>query len=141
MDMKIYFAGAIRAGRRDAAVYQHLIRFLGRFATVLTEHVGSASLLAAEKELTEDEIFRRDITWLTETDAVVAEVSTPSLGVGYELARAEALGKPVLCLYRRGSDHALSAMLAGNPVFDVRCYADLGEAEGIITGFLSSLSL
>jgi len=31
---------------------------------------------------------------------VVAEVTIPSLGVGYEIGRAVALGKRVLCLYR-----------------------------------------
>lgn len=31
---------------------------------------------------------------------VVAEVTQPSLGVGYELGRAVALHKPVLCLFR-----------------------------------------
>lgn len=31
---------------------------------------------------------------------VVAEVTQPSLGVGYELGWAVALGKPILCLFR-----------------------------------------
>lgn len=31
---------------------------------------------------------------------VVAEVTQPSLGVGYELGRAVALNKPILCLFR-----------------------------------------
>ena len=31
---------------------------------------------------------------------IVAEVTQPSLGVGYELGRAVAMGKRILCLYR-----------------------------------------
>ena len=31
---------------------------------------------------------------------IVAEVTQPSLGVGYEIGRAYAMNKPILCLYR-----------------------------------------
>ena len=31
---------------------------------------------------------------------IVAEVTQPSLGVGYEIGRAYAMKKPILCLYR-----------------------------------------
>ena len=44
----------------------------------------------------------------------MAEVSSPSLGVGYEIGYAEALGKPILCLYRRQEGRRLSAMIGGN---------------------------
>uniref|UniRef100_A0A4W2F8K6 2'-deoxynucleoside 5'-phosphate N-hydrolase 1 n=1 Tax=Bos indicus x Bos taurus TaxID=30522 RepID=A0A4W2F8K6_BOBOX len=45
-----------------------------------------------------------DLAWLQQADVVVAEVTQPSLGVGYELGRAVALHKPVLCLFRPQSD-------------------------------------
>ncbi len=35
-----------------------------------------------------------------QSDIIVAEVTQPSLGVGYELGRAVAMKKPILCLYR-----------------------------------------
>ena len=35
---------------------------------------------------------------------MVAEVTQPSLGVGYEIGRAVAMGKKVLCLYRPSPD-------------------------------------
>ena len=35
---------------------------------------------------------------------VVAEVTQPSLGVGYEIGRAVAMEKPILCLYRPSDD-------------------------------------
>jgi nucleoside 2-deoxyribosyltransferase len=58
------------------------------------------------------------MSWLRSSDVVVAECSSVSLGVGYELGQAEALGKPVLILYRsalRQEGARLSAMLTGNP--------------------------
>ncbi|MXQ85403.1 hypothetical protein E5288_WYG011298 [Bos mutus] len=58
-------------------------------------------------------IHDRDLAWLQQADVVVAEVTQPSLGVGYELGRAVALHKPVLCLFRPKSGRVLSAMIRG----------------------------
>ena len=49
--------------------------------------------------MTEEFIYNRDVDWLRESDCVIAEVTQPSLGVGYELGFAESLKIPVLCLY------------------------------------------
>ncbi|XP_071995556.1 5-hydroxymethyl-dUMP N-hydrolase isoform X2 [Engystomops pustulosus] len=58
-------------------------------------------------------IHDRDITWLQQADVVVAEVTQPSLGVGYELGRAVAMNKKMLCLFRVSSGRVLSAMIRG----------------------------
>lgn len=78
--------------------------------------------------------------WLAEADLVVAEVSTPSLGVGYELGRAEALGKPALCLYREQEGRQLSAMVSGNPQVLVARYQTVAEAMAHIHDFLRGSS-
>lgn len=135
--MKIYFAGSIRAGRADWEIYRELIENLGRFGQVLTEHVGDPDLPdSGENVLPDKEIFRRDMAWLEEADAVVAEVTTPSLGVGFEIGRAELLGKPVLCLYRQQEGRRLSAMIAGNPRLQVRVYETVEEAFDLVADFL-----
>ncbi|HKL21332.1 MAG TPA: nucleoside 2-deoxyribosyltransferase, partial [Tichowtungia sp.] len=64
------------------------------------EHIRHDDLTArGEKNLSDTEIYARDIRGLNESDAIIAEASAPSLGVGYELGRAEAAGKPILCLF------------------------------------------
>ena len=128
--MKIYFAGAIRGGRQDASTYHAMIAHLQSHGEVLTEHVGNKALSdGGEHDLTDKEIHARDVAWLEECDAVVAEVTTPSLGVGYELGVAEKLGKPILCLFDAGNpDFRLSAMLSGNPKPTVTRYQNLPEA-------------
>jgi len=68
----------------------------------------------------------------------VADVTAPSLGVGYEIGIAETLGKPILCLYRRRLGKRLSAMIAGNRRLTVMEYEDPAEAFGFIDGFLES---
>ena len=135
--MRIYFAGSIRGGREDAALYRRIIALLQQFGSVLTEHVGSAGLTpTGEQELSDEAIFERDVAWLAEADVVVAEVTTPSLGVGYEIAQAETLDKPVLCLCRPSVGWRLSAMLAGNPALTCEVYEDTDEIKPILERFL-----
>lgn len=42
---------------------------------------------------------------------LVAEVTQVSLGVGYEIGRAIAMKKPILCLYRPQSDKSMNVYL------------------------------
>ncbi|HNY49518.1 MAG TPA: nucleoside 2-deoxyribosyltransferase [Smithella sp.] len=139
--MKIYFAGAIRAGRDDAAIYATMIAWLKRFGDVLTEHVGESMLLAKGDDGPDDRyIHDRDMAWLAQCDLVVAEVTTPSLGVGYELGWATALKKPVLCLYRFQPGRILSAMIAGSPMMRTVSYSSVNEAKTIITDFMDRVA-
>ncbi|MBI5064535.1 MAG: nucleoside 2-deoxyribosyltransferase [Desulfatitalea sp.] len=137
--MKIYFAGAIRGGRRDAARYQEMIRFLLSVGDVLTEHVGDPELTEAGDDGPDDRsIHDRDMAWLRACDLIVAEVTLPSLGVGYELGWACALGKPVLALYRLQPNKRLSAMIAGSPGIITAEYATAHQAREIMRSFIVS---
>ena len=138
--MKIYFAGAIRGGREDAQLYENIIAYLGEKGQVLTEHVGSLSLdNKGEISRKDVDIYNRDVEWLQSADIVVAEVTTPSLGVGYELGIAEKLKTPYLCLYRTEKGKNLSAMIQGNTHFTCREYKNLIEAQQLIDDFIQSL--
>ena len=55
---------------------------------------------------------------------VIAEVTNPSLGVGYELGYAEKLNKPILCLFDGDSGGKLSAMVRGNPYNIIATYSE-----------------
>ena len=123
--MKVYFAGSIRGGRQDAELYRKVIAALKEKHQVLTEHVGDLSLSTVEDK-GDKAIYEQDTTWLRECDVVVAECTQVSLGVGYELAYAEAHGKEVHIFYRP-RETQLSAMLAGNERFHIHRYADETE--------------
>ncbi|NTW14405.1 MAG: nucleoside 2-deoxyribosyltransferase [Candidatus Moranbacteria bacterium] len=136
--MKIYFAGSIRGGREDAILYGHLIGMLQAYGEVLTEHVGFASLsVSGEASLSERAIHDRDLGWIAESDIVVAEVTTPSLGVGYEVGRAVEMGKKILCLYRKSEGRSTSAMIEGCPDVIFRRYSSDEEAREIIREVLA----
>ncbi|MBC8256443.1 MAG: nucleoside 2-deoxyribosyltransferase [Candidatus Marinimicrobia bacterium] len=135
--MKIYFAGAIRGGREDADLYFQLIDHLQHYGEVLTEHVGSPELSGkGETTQSDSDIYNRDLDWLQSADVMVAEVSTPSLGVGYELGIAEKLNFPILCLYRPAPGKRLSAMISGNEKFNCQSYQSFAEAKKHINNFL-----
>lgn len=78
---KVYFAGSIRGGREDAGLYRRLIQYIQKDNIVLTEHIGDLSLSKTES-LGDSAIYEQDTAWLRESDLVIAECSTPSLGVG-----------------------------------------------------------
>ena len=138
MDKKIYFAGSIRGGRVDADLYKRLIAYLQRTNIVLTEHVGSSKLNLMEQGRSKDAlIYNRDTAWLRECDLVVAECTCPSLGVGYELAYAEKLGKPCHIFYDR-SKTQLSAMLTGDPYFQIHPYESEEEIYDILMEILKT---
>lgn len=118
--MKIYFAGSIRGGRQDAELYHKVIAALKEKHQVLTEHVGDLSLSSTEDK-GDKAIYEQDMAWLRESDLVVAECTQVSLGVGYELAYAEAHGKEVHIFYRP-KETQLSAMLSGNEYFHIHQY-------------------
>lgn len=126
--MKIYFAASIRGGRGLQATYQAIVEHLRQSGhVVLSEGVAFETM--EEQGFSDGDIYRQDTAWLDECDAVVAEVTVPSLGVGYEIGYAlHKAHKPVLCLCQQGAN--LSAMLQGNPHPNLRVvfYADIDGA-------------
>ena len=140
----IYFCGSMRAGRQDVDLYGTLVEKLSRHGEVLTPFVADKSIteLGSEHDGGDREIHDRDVALLRQCSVVVAEVTVPSLGVGYEIGRAVAMGKQVLCLYRPQEDKLLSAMIrgmdneAGLRVFDYKPE----EVDKIFDTFLSSNS-
>ncbi len=134
--MKIYFAGSISGGRGDVETYYQLINYLKNFGEVLTEFIGNTALSSSgEGELNDKFIHDRDVEWLLSADVLVAEVTTPSLGVGYEIGRALENGKKILCLYRNISGKRISAMIKGAPGMEVHEYNGLDEAKEVLDRF------
>jgi nucleoside 2-deoxyribosyltransferase len=138
--MNIYFSCSITGGRRDQAIYQFIVEHLtGLGHEVPTAHLSRTDILDQEKVIDSQEIYNRDVKWVQECDALIAEVSTPSHGVGYEIALALFLGKPVFCCYRAGTK--VSKMLTGNihPLFMIFEYAGERDLQEAIDHFLTEI--
>jgi len=135
--MRIYFAGAIMGGRENLPVYHHIVTRLKSLGhTVPSEHVANPRVMEQEGSLAARVVYERDVAWIRDSDAMVAEVSTPSLGVGYEVACALQHDKPVLCLYLEGL--AVSKMITGNSSrkLTVTTYRDTNQLDRILDVFL-----
>ena len=127
--LTIYFAGAISGGRADVAHYRQIVQALeddGHY--VLAGAVASEEVGAHGESIDVAAIWARDLSWIEEADVLVAEVSLPSTGVGYEVATARyRYGKPVICLYRAGHTKRCSAMIAGDTGVELIEYEDTPE--------------
>ena len=136
MAKKVYFAGSIRGGRIDADLYRRIIEYMQRTSIVLTEHIGRPDLNLMEQGKRDVDIYDQDTAWLRESDVLRGECSCPSLGVGYELAYAEARGIPCHIFYDKTKTQ-LSAMLTGNPYFIIHPYSSEEEIYEVLDGILT----
>lgn len=139
--MEIYFAGSIRGGRDDQFIYSVIISELRKYGIILTEHIGKESLTnAGEEKINDNQIYSRDIKWIEKCDVVVAEVTNPSHGVGFEIGYAQSLRKHVLCLYREIEDRKVSAMISGNPFLYTRHYYNISSLVEILREFFEKIT-
>ncbi|MFA5532404.1 MAG: nucleoside 2-deoxyribosyltransferase [Candidatus Shapirobacteria bacterium] len=130
--MKIYFGGSITGGRDDKDFYAKIIKLLKNYGNVLTEHIGDKDLsIMGENHQSAKFVYDRDMEWLRESDVVVAEVSTPSLGVGFEIAKANEWGKKIICLYRPQESKKLSAIISGCDGVKVFEYKEISDLKSI----------
>jgi len=119
--MKIYFSAAISAGRSYAPIYKKMAETLTENGlTVLTEHVADLNVLQTEKGFAATEIYNRDIRLIHDCDLLLAEISHPSTGVGYEIAYALLNDKPVIATYLSGLK--VSKMITGNTQQNIYIY-------------------
>ncbi len=140
--MKIYYAAAIRGVNEidNSGLNKRIIESLQKNGhEVLTEHISDELIrIVGELNLTDIQIHDRDMKWVADADVIIAEVSNPSLGVGYEIGRALEMGKRILCLYGTQT-RRLSAMIRGSEKITVTDYKTSEEAIRIINEYLNLL--
>jgi nucleoside 2-deoxyribosyltransferase len=138
--MNIYFACSITGGRQDELVYQRLVAALQEYGHhVPTALLASPDVMPMEGMVTPEDVYARDVAWIKGCDFLLAEVSTPSHGVGYEIGMALSLGKRVLCLHRQGCK--VSKMILGNPdpQLSVRAYTTVDQAVNLLEEYLAGI--
>jgi nucleoside 2-deoxyribosyltransferase len=140
--MNIYFACSITGGREFESVYQSIVRVLMEDGHgVPTAHLAESGVVMREAIITPQEVYARDIAWIRACDVLIAEVSVPSHGVGYEIGFSLSLGKPVLALYQNG--RKVSKMISGNPApsLSVKAYETPEDAVVQTREFLNKYQL
>jgi nucleoside 2-deoxyribosyltransferase len=138
--MNIYFACSITGGRQQENIYQLIVEsLLSEGHIVPTADLSRPEVMDLEGIVQPREVYKRDISWIKACQALIAEVTTPSHGVGYEIAYALGLGKPVLCCYQRGA--RVSKMITGNtePHLRVGVYQTQPEVLQLVRNFLEEI--
>ena len=117
--MKIYLACTVRGDRGALPALKEIVSRLETHGhDVLTAHLLLDDVEQVEAALTEAQVYERDMRWLETCDAVVAEASGSSYGVGFEVGYV--LGRPgktaprVFLLYDARRRAAVSRLIAGN---------------------------
>ena len=126
--MKIYFAGSIRGGRVDIIHYKTIINAL-------------ENLTNKGEELSDIFIHDRDMNWLNNSDIIVADVSNPSHGVGYEIGRAIEKGKKIICLFKDSNKYQLSAMINGSDQLTLIKYTNSRSIVRKINQYFNKIKL
>jgi nucleoside 2-deoxyribosyltransferase len=117
--VKIYLACTVRGDRNAViALRAASARLQARGHEVLTAHLLGDDVEEVEAALSERAVYERDIAWLDGCDALVADASGSSFGVGFEvgyiLARAPQTGQRVYLLYNSARRPHISRMITGN---------------------------
>jgi nucleoside 2-deoxyribosyltransferase len=137
--MIVYCAGAIKGDTAYQNNYIEMIRFIESMNhTALAELNGKfkSSIL-----LTDDQVYTRDIKWIEGCELMIAEISGPSLGVGFEIAYAIFQKEiPVLALVSSGVKK-ISAMITGcnSELLTIKRYKNIEDMQNIISKYFKNL--
>ena len=137
--MRIYLACTVRGDRRTVESARQISRSLTRLGhEVLTGHLLEEDVEQSEARLNDAAIFKRDVAWLDQCDALVAEASGSSFGVGFEvgyvLARATSTRQRVFLFYDAGRRSSISRIIPGivHPACRVLAYHSIDEIDALI---------
>jgi hypothetical protein len=131
--MKIYFGFTVAGDRTSVSVASGIVQMLEEMGhEVLTRHLVRDDAWEADRRITAQEVFRRDMRWLEECDLFMAEVSGSSFGLGFETGYVlGATTKRVVLFYRRDLEGKLSLLITGLTHANCRLvpYSDSDEVE------------
>lgn len=135
----IYLAGAIRGDDSYRDYYDKIIHITQKYAEIRTEISENYSITLPQyiNEVYKQKIYQRDIIWINESDAIIAEVSGASTGVGYEIAYGMHVKKmPVLCLHSKNSKPSLMITQNKNKFIFIQEYNNPKDLEVYIKLFI-----
>ena len=141
--MKIYFGFTVAGDRSTVEAARKVVQLLEQQGhEVLTRHLVNDDAWEADRLISPQDVYRRDMAWLQDCDIFIAEVSGSSFGLGFETGYLlGATTKSVILLYRREAEKKVSLLITGNahPNCTLVPYANVGEIERFIAERLETL--
>ena len=102
---------------------------------VLTRHLVRDNAWEADRSISAQDVFRRDMSWLKQCDLFVADVSGSSFGLGFETGYLlGSTNKTVVLLSRREAEKRVSLLITGNTHANCTLvpYATVEEIEAFL---------
>src|ERR1700722_4717757 len=134
--MKIYFGFTVAGNMSGIEAARKIVVLLERGGhEVLTRHLVEDDAWEADRRISAEDVYRRDMAWLEQCDLFIAEVSGSSFGLGFETGYLlGATNKRVILLYRRELKSKVSLLITGNIHANctVASYATFEEVEGFV---------
>jgi hypothetical protein len=136
--MIIYCAGPIKGNTTYQDNYSEIVRIvesMGHSALSEKSSKFSSTILLSDKQ-----IYTRDIKWIDGSKIMIAEVSGPSIGVGFEISYALFIKKmPVLAVYHNEAGQ-ISSMITGctNPLLEIKKYSNVDDLTSIVKKFIAN---
>jgi nucleoside 2-deoxyribosyltransferase len=140
--MKIYLGFTVAGNRSSVDAAKTILGALHSMGhEVLTSHLVREDAWDADRSVTPQEIFARDMKWLAECDLFIAEVSGSSFGLGFETGYLlGATQKKTFLFYEQAAEHRISLLITGNthPNCSLAPYSQLDELDGLVRKLVSS---
>jgi hypothetical protein len=134
--MKIYFGFTVAGDRSTIDTARKVVHILEESGhEVLTRHLVSDNAWEADRQISPQDVFKRDMGWLDQCDLFIAEVSGSSFGLGFETGYLlGATSKRVLLFYRADLEKKVSLLITGNthPNCTLVPYATAEEVEAFL---------
>ena len=110
---------------------------------VLTRHLVQEDAWEADRLITPQQVYQRDMGWLAACDWLMAEVSGSSFGLGFETGYLlGATEKDVVLFYRREVESKISLLITGNthPRCTLVPYSDVEEIRAFIASRMTAVA-
>lgn len=107
----------IQGVRENDKVYNTIVNILSNlnYDVVNKKEIREVPLESEIESLNPFDIHRQDIDLLNKSEVFIAEISKPSLGVGYEISEAEKRKLPIVYLFNSNYKNHVSLMILGSP--------------------------
>lgn len=138
--MLVHFVGSRYEISKNIDHLRQVVEIIKREGHVLADDWVDETLVhQSEKEFKDTDwslLYKDSVEAISRADAVIAETSTPSFSVGYQVALAVSMKKPILVLNREGVEKSFfaSGIEAG---IDYRKYTN-SDVDATVTEFLKN---
>jgi 2'-deoxynucleoside 5'-phosphate N-hydrolase len=140
--MKVYFGFTVAGSRSSVEAAKKIVAILESMGhEVLTSHLLHEDAWEADRRLPPQEVFARDMRWLTQCGVFIAEVSGSSFGLGFEAGYLlGATPKKTILFYDRAVERKISLLIVGNthPNCTLVPYTGLGGLEELVRSRVQS---